>query len=52
VLPAIDEGIVPAIPGELAMSGACGGIRWLGLEDGQVRRKWRSSSGNCCSRVG
>jgi hypothetical protein len=29
-----------AIPGEVPLSGACGEIQLLGLEDTQVRREW------------
>ena len=42
----------PAIPGEVALSGACGGIQLLGLEDRRIRQKWRSSSGVWSNRVG
>ena len=41
-----------AIPGEAPRSGACGGIQLLGLEDRQIRQKWRSSSGVWSNRVG
>jgi len=42
----------PAIPGEVPLSGSCGGIQLLGREDAQVRQKWRSSSGVWSNRVG
>jgi DNA-directed RNA polymerase subunit RPC12/RpoP len=42
----------PAIPGEMAVSGACGGVPLLGLEDAQFGRKGRCSFGVWCSRVG
>ena len=41
-----------AIPGEVPLSVACGGIQLLGLEDTQTRQKWRSSSGVWSNRVG
>ena len=41
-----------AIPGEVPLSGACGGIQLLGLEDRQIRQEWRSSSGVWSNRVG
>ena len=43
---------VTAIPGELSVSGACGGVQFLGWEDTQVSRRWRSSFGVWCSRIG
>ena len=42
----------PAIPGELAVSGACGGMQLLGWQDTQSSRKWRNSFGVWCIRVG
>ena len=41
-----------AIPGDVPLSGVCGGIQLLGLEDTQVRLKWRSSSDAWCNRIG
>ena len=41
-----------AIPGEAPLSGVCDGIQLLGLEDAQVRLKWRISGGVWCNRIG
>ena len=45
-------GRLAVIPGEVPLSGVCGGIQLLGLEDTQARQKWWSSSGVWCNRVG
>jgi hypothetical protein len=42
----------PAVPVEVPLSGACGGIHLLGLEDTQIRQMRRSSCGVWCNRVG
>ena len=44
--------LATAIPGELAVSGACGGMQLLGWQDTQGSRKWRNSFGVWCMRVG
>ena len=41
-----------AIPGEVPLSGARGGIHLLELEDTQIRQMRRSSCGVWCNRIG
>ena len=41
-----------AIPGEVPLSGSCGGVQLLGLEDARARKVWRCSCGVWCDRVG